>query len=195
MVEQVDTPAAATEPARVSGDVNMWVFVIGDLVFFAAYFVIFMVYRIHERDLFLESQRHLSVTAAAINTLVLLTSSRFVALAVHAVRAAEFRRATRLIAGGGGLGVMFLVIKLGEWATEISHGFTLPHNNFWMFYYMLTGVHMFHVVLGLIVLGFVVYDLREANLRRVWVVEAGATYWHMVDVLWIVIFALLYVMR
>ena len=68
-------------------------------------------------------------------------------------------------------------------------------NEFFTFYYMLTGVHMFHVTLGLLILGIVVRELRNPRKRRLSMVEAGAVYWHLVDLLWIVIFALLYVLR
>jgi nitric oxide reductase NorE protein len=64
-----------------------------------------------------------------------------------------------------------------------------------MFYYMLTGVHMFHVLLGLLILGVVVREVKNPRKRRVPMAESGAIYWHMVDLLWIVIFGLLYVMR
>ena len=65
----------------------------------------------------------------------------------------------------------------------------MPSNEFFMFYYMLTGVHLFHVGLGLLILGIVVRELRNPRRRRMSMVESGATYWHMVDLLWIVIFA------
>ena len=68
-------------------------------------------------------------------------------------------------------------------------------NEFFSFYYVLTGVHMLHVMLGLIILGVSVRELRAPKRRRITLVEQGATYWHMVDLLWIVIFGLLYVMR
>jgi nitric oxide reductase NorE protein len=64
-----------------------------------------------------------------------------------------------------------------------------------MFYYTLTGVHLFHVLLGLVILAIMLRELRDPRLRRVSAVEAGAIYWHMVDLLWVIIFALLYLMR
>ena len=87
------------------------------------------------------------------------------------------------------------MIKAYEWSTKIARGYTIPSNEFFSFYYMLTGVHLFHVALGLLILGVVVRELRNPRRRRMSMVETGATYWHMVDLLWIVIFALLYVMR
>src|SRR5664279_5440931 len=103
------TAPVGDEPrgAHLPGGVGIWVFVLGDMVIFSVYFVIFMVYRTQQRDLFLQSQRQLSLGLAAVNTLVLLASSRFVALAVQSAREADHRRAIRLVAGGGGCGVVF----------------------------------------------------------------------------------------
>jgi nitric oxide reductase NorE protein len=90
---------------------------------------------------------------------------------------------------------VFIVFKAYEWFTEVAQGHAISSNNFFMFYYMLAGVHLFHVLLGLLILGVVARELRNPRRRRMFMVESGATYWHMVDLLWIVIFALLYVMR
>ena len=130
-----------------------------------------------------------------LNTMVLLTSSRFVALAVQAARRGEYERSRRLISYGGLCGVAFVAIKAFEWAHEVSHGFTLVRNDFFMFYFMLTGVHLFHVFLGLVILVVVNRELRSPERCRSWIVESGAVYWHMVDLLWVGIFALLYLMR
>jgi nitric oxide reductase NorE protein len=173
----------------------MWFFVLGDLVIFSSYFIIFMVYRSQERELFLASQQHLSLNIGVANTLVLLASSWFVARAVQMTREGEHPRAVRLVIYGGACGVLFALLKSYEWTREISRGYTFPHNDFFMFYYMLTGVHLFHVLLGLVFLGVVFRELSTRDRPRVSMVETGATYWHMVDLLWIVIFALLYVMR
>jgi nitric oxide reductase NorE protein len=192
------TETVESRPDRkthLPADASMWVFVLGDLVIFGAYFLIFMIYRNQNHELFLDSQRHLSLTIGTVNTLLLLTSSWFVANSVLATRAGEYRRALLLTLWGGGCGVAFALIKAYEWWSKISAGLTFPHNDFYMFYYMLTGIHLFHVLLGLVFLGVVVAELRNPEKRRPAMVETGATYWHMVDLLWVVIFALLYVMR
>src|SRR3954462_3248320 len=100
MIEQLPAQQRPDWVPRLPGDVNMWVFVLGDLVIFAVYFVVFMVYRTQEPELYLASQRHLSVAIGALNTLVLLASSQFVALGVQATRANEHRRATRFVSYG-----------------------------------------------------------------------------------------------
>ncbi|OBK70260.1 cytochrome c oxidase subunit 3 family protein [Mycobacterium sp. 1274761.0] len=181
--------------AHLPGDIAMWVMVLGDFVFFGAYFVIFMVHRSMAPELYLQSQQHLNLTIGMVNTLVLLTSSWFIARSVQTARSGDQQGALRLTYLGGACGVAFIVIKAFEWSSKIAQGHTMPSNEFFLFYYMLTGVHLFHVGLGLLILGIVVRELRNPRKRRASMVESGATYWHMVDLLWIVIFGLLYVMR
>jgi nitric oxide reductase NorE protein len=190
-VAEADTKSEAHLPANK----DMWVFVLGDLVIFGSYFIIFMIYRNQERDLFLASQQHLSLNVGVLNTLVLVASSWFVARSVQLTRAGDYGRAMRLTVFGGLCGVAFILIKAYEWSSKIGHGFTFGSNDFFTFYYMLTGVHLFHVALGLVFLGVTYFELRNPKFRRVTMVETGATYWHMVDLIWVVIFALVYVMR
>ena len=181
--------------AHMPGDVAMWVMVLGDFVFFGAYFIIFMIHRAMAPELFLQSQQHLNLTIGVVNTLVLLASSWFIARSVQTARSGDHQGALRLTYLGGACGVLFILIKAYEWSAKIAAGHTMPANEFFMFYYMLTGVHLFHVGLGLLILGIVVRELRNPRRQRISMVESGATYWHMVDLLWIVIFGLLYVMR
>jgi nitric oxide reductase NorE protein len=186
-------PANAA-PRRVPGDGSIWVFVFGDMVIFSAYFSAYMIDRGHNRPLFVESQRLLNQNIGVINTLLLLTSSLFVALSVQAAKAADFRLALRFLTGGAAFGIGFVILKSCEWYLKLSHGLSLGTNAFFMHYYMMTGLHFFHVLLGLVIL-FVVYRELKAQTPRPHVLEIGATYWHMVDFLWILIFALLYLMR
>ncbi|MDL4813662.1 cytochrome c oxidase subunit 3 [Actinomadura opuntiae] len=179
---------------RLPGDVDMWVMVLGDLFFFGCYFVTYMVFRAMSTDEFTASQRHLNVDIGVINTVVLLTSSLFAALAVLAVREGALRHAQRLLLATGACGVVFALIKVYEWHVEISHGRTI-HDEFFSFYFVLTGVHLVHLALGLLVLGVAVRELRDPRRRRPTIVEQSVLFWHMVDLLWVVIFALLYLMR
>jgi nitric oxide reductase NorE protein len=196
MTETRPAPSATTPPAtHLPGDGAMWVMVLGDLIIFGAYFLIYMVHRAMSPQDYLAAQQHLSVTAGVLNTLVLLTSSWFIARSALAARAGDHAGALRLTYAGGLCGVVFIGIKGYEWSTKISQGYSLGSGEFFGFYYMLTGVHLFHVGLGLLILGIVVRELRDPAKRRTSMVESGATYWHMVDLLWIAIFALLYVMR
>jgi nitric oxide reductase NorE protein len=189
-------PSARTgQSTHLPGDGAMWVMVLGDLIIFGSYFLIFMVHRTMAPQEFLEAQQHLNLNVGVLNTLVLLTSSWFVARSVVAARAGDFAAALRLTYLGGACGVLFIGIKAYEWSAKIAQGFSLGSDEFFNFYYMLTGVHLFHVSLGLLIMGIVVRELRQPHKRRVSMVESGAVYWHMVDLLWVVIFGLLYVMR
>jgi nitric oxide reductase NorE protein len=189
------TDAERGRTVHTPGDGHMWVMVLGDLIIFGAYFIIFMVYRAMKPQEFLVSQEHLNINVGVLNTLALLASSWFIARSVQSARDDDHARALRLTYLGGLCGVVFILIKAYEWSTKIAQGYTISSNDFFMFYYMLTGVHLFHVSLGLLILGVVARELRNPRRRRMFMVESGATYWHMVDLLWIVIFALLYVMR
>jgi nitric oxide reductase NorE protein len=189
------TTADKSQPAaHLPGDGHMWLMVLGDLIIFGSYFIIYMVQRAMAPEEFLQAQRHLNITIGVVNTLVLLSSSWFIAQSVQATRGADYDRAIRLTYGGAICWVVFIAIKAYEWSSEITQGHTNA-NPFFMFYYMLTGVHMFHVALGLLILGIVVRHLRNPRRQRLSIIEQGATYWHMVDLLWLVIFGLLYVMR
>ena len=189
-----DAPAGDQRHAHLPGDGHMWVMVLGDLVIFGGYFIVYMVQRAMAPAAYLHAQQHLNINIGVGNTVVLLTSSWFIARSVQAARRGDQERAIGLTYAGGACGVIFIAIKAFEWSSKIAQGYT-NSNEFFMFYYMLTGVHLLHVGLGLLILGIVIRELRNPRRQRVSMVEQGATYWHMVDLLWVVIFGLLYVMR
>ncbi|OBG33323.1 MULTISPECIES: cytochrome c oxidase subunit 3 [Mycolicibacter] len=185
---------ASSARTHLPGDGHMWFMVLGDLFIFGSYFIAYLVFRTRAPEQFLADQQHLNITIGVINTIVLITSSWLVAQSVQSARAGDRTGAVRLVRAGALCGVMFAVLKVYEWSAEIHAGHT-NSSAFFSFYYVLTGVHLFHVGLGLLILGVVIRELRNPRRARVSMVEQGATYWHMVDLLWVVIFALLYVMR
>ncbi|BBX07913.1 cytochrome c oxidase subunit 3 family protein [Mycolicibacterium aichiense] len=181
--------------AHIPGDPSMWFFVIGDLLIFGIYFVGYVYYRGQNPDLFLQSQARLNVDLGAINTVVLLTSSLFVVLGTMAARAGNSADALRRFIVALVLGAVFPILKMVEWIPEITAGITPGTNLFFMFYFVMTGLHLCHVLLGLIILCFVIRNLRVSRPPKISFVETGATYWHMVDVLWLILFAAFYLMR
>jgi nitric oxide reductase NorE protein len=187
--------AASGVTERVPGDPDVWVFVIGEMLIFAAYFGAYMVDRGRNHELFLQSQQLLSQGLGVINTLVLLASSLFVALSVHAARTADVGTASGWLALGGACGAAFVVIKCCEWYAKLSVGLTIATNPFFMHYYVMTGVHLFHLLLGLVILAILWRELHHTNAPRPQVMESGACYWHAIDLLWVVIFAVLYLIR
>jgi nitric oxide reductase NorE protein len=195
-------PAGSVVEARnvnvrnhVPGESSMWFFVIGDLLIFGVYFIAYMYYRGQDHDLFLQSQARLNLDIGAINTVVLLTSSLFVALGTAAARAGRTADSVRLFGIALMCGAAFPVLKVFEYVPEILAGVTPGTNLFFTFYFVMTGLHLCHVLLGLVILSFVVRNLRRSAKPTMSFVETAATYWHMVDVLWLILFALFYLMR
>jgi len=180
---------------HVSGERAMWLFVIGELWIFACYFACYAYDRGQEHALFLSSQQQLSQGFGVTNTIVLLTSSLLVALSVQAMREGNVAAASKLLALGGACGVGFIAVKSVEWYLKLKAGVTISANGFFMYYYMLTGLHVLHVLLGLGIIVYLWRTLQRSEQPQTVSLETGATYWHMVDLLWIVIFALLYLVR
>jgi len=198
MTSAAETPSRAQGPhdiARfVPGQPDMWAFVLFEAFVFTAYFTVYVVSRARSPELFLSSQAHLDLRIGVFNTLVLLASSWSMARCVGAARDRSFEAALRNAFLTLLFGLVFLVSKVREWAVEIDQGFTFTSDEFSSFYYFLTGIHFLHLLIGLVVLGVAVHELRSPR-RSQEIVETCATYWHTIDFLWVLIFALLYVMR
>jgi len=179
----------------VPGQPDMWAFVLFESLVFTAYFSVYIFSRARSPELFLESQAHLDLRVGAFNTLVLLASSWSVARCVQAARQGSYRAATTNAIGTMLFGVAFLVSKLLEWAAEIERGFGFTSDEFFSFYYFLTAIHFLHLLIGFVVLAVAVHQLWSPARRSQEIIETCATYWHTIDFLWVMIFALLYVMR
>ena len=193
---EIRTASQATaQPAFVPGQPDMWVFVLFEALVFSAYFTVYVVSRTRSPGLFLESQAHLHLRVGVFNTLVLLGSSWSVARCVQAAREHSFRVALTNAFLTMLFGLVFLVSKVLEWAAEIAEGFTFTTDEFFSFYYFLTAIHFVHLLIGFVVLAVAVHQLWSPTRRSQEVIETCATYWHTIDLLWVLIFALLYVMR
>jgi nitric oxide reductase NorE protein len=173
----------------------MWAFVLFEALVFTAYFIVYVVRRTQSPELFLESQAHLDLRIGVFNTLVLLASSWSVARCVQAAREGSYRSATAHAYLTMGFGFAFLVSKVLEWTAAIRAGFGFTADEFFSFYYFLTAIHFLHLLIGFGVLAIAVHQLRSPARRSQEAIETCATYWHTIDFLWVLIFALLYVMR
>jgi nitric oxide reductase NorE protein len=179
----------------VPGQPDMWIFVLVEALIFSSYFIVYMVRRALHPALFLASQQRLSQGYGVANTLILLLSSWLMARCVQAAREKRFEAAQAQLALVGSCGLLFLGLKLLEWAGKIGEGLQFSTDEFFSFYYFLTAIHLLHLLIGFVVLGVAAWQLRSPLRRSQEIVETCATYWHMVDFLWVFIFALLYVMR
>src|SRR5262245_36363819 len=189
------TNVANAKPRFVPGQPDMWAFVLFEALVFTAYFVVYVIRRTQSPDLFLESQAHLDLRVGVFNTLVLLASSWSVARCVQAARERSYRAATTNAFLTMLFGLVFLVSKVLEWATKIEQGFGFTTTEFFSFYYFLTAIHFLHLLIGFVVLAICVHQLWSPARRSQEAIETCATYWHTIDFLWVLIFALLYVMR
>lgn len=188
----------AGKPARaraVPGKPDMWAFVLFETLVFTAYFGFYLFSRGRNPELFLHSQAQLDLRVGVLNTLVLLLSSWSVARCVQSARAGAYRAALRDVFITAAFAAVFLSFKVLEWARLVHAGNGIDSNDFFMFYFFLTGIHFVHLLIGFVVLGVIVYQLLSPARRDQNLVETCATYWHTVDFLWVLIFALLYVVR
>ena len=195
-MNQAITNTPKAEP-HLPGEVGVWMFILGDMLIFSLFFGVFFFYRAHDIDLYMASQASLNQKYGVINTLLLLTSSLFVVLALQSARHRLQKYGVRFLQLAFLCGLGFAVVKFIEYGGKINHGITLVTNEFFMFYYILTGIHFLHVLIGMGVLTFMIFKCGNSAFQEsdVFILESGASYWHMVDLLWIVLFPLLYLMR
>ena len=189
--------ADRVKPRRLPGVDGVWVAIGADSVIFAILFMSFMQARLTDPGVFEASRQTLNMHLGGIDTLILLTSSWSVALAIQALKRGLVDRVPRYVLGGALTGLMFMVSKSIEYFQKFAEGLTPATNDFYMWYFTLTGIHLLHVIFGTCLLTYVWINSRRAaysSSNRV-VPECVASYWHLVDLLWIVIFPLLYLMK
>lgn len=196
-VEAAPPPARRPAKARdghTPGEAGLWIFILGDMTLFAAILIVFLWERRSDPVVFEESAHQLIQPIGAANTLVLVLSSYLVVRAVVAHRAGRYPRARRLVAAAVSCAAVFAGLKAFEYYSAISSGHTPSTGTFFTFYFVLTGLHLLHVIVGTALL--LVWQAMLKR-RRSWtgsqkVAEGIASYWHMVDLLWVAIFTLVY---
>jgi len=193
-MQAVDTSAGP----RVERAPAIWIFIALDCSSFGLFFLVFMAERLHQAASFDAAAQRLNAGLGFLNACILITSSWLVAWANVAGRKGDFRQAQRLLLAGMAVAACFGVIKCYEYFEKFSAGISVATNEFFAFYFALTGIHFVHYVVGMVILGVLAQgpqtygpqDQAQAHYRK-WL-EGGSLYWHMVDLLWIFIFSLLY---
>ena len=193
----VANPSAGRKKQDLPGDFAIWIFIFAELLVFGIFFLAYAFARAGNVELFNEYQQHLDRESGAINTIVLITSSYFVVLAVNAIRHNAAQLCARWIGLAVLLGGVFVYLKLFEFGSKHADGITLSTNTFYMFYLSLTFFHFMHVLMGMVILTVVAVKAWQGaySAETHAGVETGASYWHMVDLVWIVLFPLVYVMH
>lgn len=180
---------------RIPGEAGVWVLIFGDLFVFALFFGTFAYYRLLETAVFAASHDALNQPIGLLNTILLLTSSLFVVQGVEAGRRGKTRPARLWTAAAMVLGSAFIALKVVEYAQKIAEGHSPTSNNFFTLYFAFTGIHALHVLVGLGVLAFLRERQKTVRHGHDHIADSCGLYWHMVDVLWVVIFAIFYVHR
>jgi len=179
------------------GDLAIWIFILAELLVFAIFFATYAFTRSNHVALFNHSQLSLNTNLALINTLALITSSYFVVRAVAAIREDKTRLCIHWLIAAVMMGFIFLVVKVIEYHHHYHNGINLRTNLFFMFYFSLTFFHFMHVILGMVILSAVAIKARQGHYSSTDFtgVETGACYWHMVDIVWLILFPLIYIMK
>lgn len=189
--------ATASVPDRMpaaapAGRAAMWWVIASEIVIFGGFIACYLLYRIRHPE-WAAVAAHTSTGLGVANTLILVTSSLFAARAHQAADRGDADRASQLLSWTMVLAIAFLCVKSVEYTLKFLHGFTPGSHLFWGFYFGLTGLHIAHVVAGFTAMCFVQLQLdKRRNLHRV---EMVGMYWHLVDLVWIFLFTLLYVVR
>ena len=173
-----------------TGRLAVWWLLASEIFIFGGLVACFLLFKLNGSPGF-EDAALTSVTAGAINTFVLLTSSLSIVLAHAAIENGDRVKSFRYIWYTIGGGLIFLGIKTYEYTGKIVDGHVITENLFWSFYYTMTGLHALHVIGGMVIMALISFDIRKGyNFQRV---ELIGIYWHFVDLVWIFLFPLLYI--
>lgn len=195
-----ESPEVEAHAARL----GMWTFLASELLLFAGLFTLYSASRAHDPAGFHAGIVHSARIIGSTNTAILLTSSLTMALAVHELRESRRSACVRLVLATAGLGVIFLCLKGLEYALHLTHGIAPGGGRpsayegastlFWSLYFVMTGIHAIHVLVGVGLLMWSAQRVRRGRIQpesshRLHVV---AMYWHLVDVIWIFLWPLFY---
>jgi len=194
---------AHTEPAEAHGKLGVWLFLLTEVLLFGGLFILYAAYRMVHPEGFHEASRELDRVIGTANTAVLITSSLLVALSVLAVQGEKRRASMLALFGAAFLGGVFLVVKAFEWTAKFEHGLypgspvllqrTPGEILFFALYFVMTGLHALHVLVGIgVLIGVALITRRRPAGPAHVLVEGAGLYWHLVDVIWVFLFPLLY---
>lgn len=182
---------------HVPGEPELWILILADLVIFSIFFIVFMHNGTLNAELFNNTKVELNQLLGLTNTVVLLTSSWFVVTGFWFIRANQLKAAKRFYCLAFAMGWVFFVIKIFEYTEKFSAGVNVSDNIFYLYYFSFTGVHLLHVTIGMLCLLSIIRRCDKASISHNDFVftESVGVYWHLVDVLWIFLFCLIYLIK
>ncbi|CAM2066110.1 Cytochrome c oxidase subunit 3 family protein [Sulfidibacter corallicola] len=177
---------------------GMWIFLATEVLFFGGLFAAYFIFKYTWPEVFAKGSAELDVVYGGINTIVLLGSSYTMALAVDAAQRKQKKPLFWFLVATFGGACLFLVIKYIEWKGKIEHGFLPGTDLFFGVYFMTTGLHLIHVLIGMYFIGLLIVRAKKGRYTDEGSshagVEVGGLYWHLVDIIWIFLFPLLYLL-
>jgi nitric oxide reductase NorE protein len=187
-------PGQSAEVSAHPGTEGLWIFIFVDMIIFLLMFIVYISERIRLAPIFAASQHQLSAIFGLANALILLTSSWAMVKAIEAVRYGLAPKVHKWLTLCLATGALFCIIKLFEYGIKIEHGITPATNSFFTFYFVITGLHFTHVIGGMI---FIAHCRSRARIETgtghyLKKIENTGLFWHFVDVLWLFIFPMLY---
>jgi nitric oxide reductase NorE protein len=175
------------------GGILIWIIILLELLTFGIGLIAMIYYGKQEIKSFHDSRMLLNTTYGMINTVFLLTSGLFMAACVNEFRVSKFKQAEKYLLITTFFGLLFLLLKGIEYYSKIEAGLTMSYNTFFSFYWMLTLFHVIHVIVGLIILASVYLGMKKRITKTsIEDVEASAAFWHMCDLIWLLLFPIIY---
>jgi cytochrome c oxidase subunit III len=183
---------------------GMWLFIFTEMLLFGGLFIVYSIYRYLYSDAFHLAAKELNLQLGTINSIILLFSSTAVSMAIYFNQKGVKKITAAFIALTMLLGIIFLVNKYVEWGVKIGHGLypgssvlaSFGHGDtlFFGLYFAMTGLHALHMIIGIVIWGFVIVSVLngKTNAGRPALLDNGGLYWHLIDVIWIFLFALFY---
>lgn len=186
---------------------GMWLFLFTEILLFGGLFIVYFIYRSLNSDAFLHASYELDVVMGTINTVVLITSSLTIAMSISALQMGKVRLSLNLQWATLAFALIFLIIKYFEWGAKFEHGLfpgmehytNLPAGEklFFFLYFFMTGLHALHIIVGGIFIGVVMKKVKDRAVtgERISLLENSGLYWHLVDLIWIYLFPLFYLIH
>lgn len=222
-MDNLDSTITATEPVvigekkhisdllqhrdAIAAKMGMWLFLFTELLLFGGLFVLYMAYRLLYTKDFVVAGQELNLVLGCFNTIVLLTSSLTMALSIAAIQRGKKALSVTMLLFTLALAFTFLFVKYFEWTAKFHHGIipgsteltSRPNGEiiFYGMYFSMTGLHALHVIIGVIVLSFMLFFLVRNNITQKDYIklENAGLYWHLVDLIWIFLFPLFYLIH
>lgn len=178
------------------GGILIWIIIALELITFMGGLSAFAIYRSSNVELVQESQKHLSALIGTINTIILITGGYFMAVGIKKIKAGLNAQASKMILFAIITGILFLMLKGYEYYDKVIDGIGISTNTFFTFYWLITGFHFIHVTVAIIILIALYISVKKNKYSKedYFDVETGGAFWHLCDLIWVLVFPLFYLL-